>query len=720
MLLIALLCCIANVSFGQLLLQGMVVDEKRAPIAGANVWLEYTNIGTATDENGVFTLQKVPEGEYTIRATAMNYDGKKIKVTRSKSDILFVLDKSPLKLNEVVVTGTGTHNRLKNSPIAISVTTAKEIKNAGGFSSFENSMIALNPSFTFSPNAMGSHIQLNGLSNRYILVLVDGKKIGGDISGNVDLARINMNNVKRIEVLKGGASSLYGSEAIAGVVNIITDKHKENIYASSDTRYSKYGQFTQALNLSLNAGNFSSETSYQRNQSDGWQLNPQTLNGDVLVDTEAQASPRFYSDVVNQRFTYAPSKELTTYVEGSLYDKKIKRAISVNTYDLLYKDYTIGMGGKYLLKNNGSISLDMNTDNFESWQTFNADDTRLKALAGDEQMKRRQKYYYANLKGIVNAGTWNRISVGTDYRLDYLKSDTDVKDGRKEVNTYAFYAQDEMKFLDNKLQLVPGFRYVYHETFKNRITPKMAAMYSLPHFNFRASYSSGFRSPDLKQLYYEIESKGTLTVGNTELKPESSNYYSIGTEYVSNNLSISINGYINRLKNMIDKTQVEILPTDPTSVKKKEQYINIGRADIKGVDISFDYYVGSGLSFGGGYAYVRAVNVETRETLDRISRHIGNVNANWFKDWGVFSSNFNINGRLQSKRYFLGEWARTYQLWNIATNHKLKEMGGVIFEPGFGIENIFNFVDNRPYGSSYATLSPGRTFYVSLSIKFSN
>lgn len=179
---------------------------------------------------------------------------------------------SPLKLNEVVVTGTGTINKLKNSPVAIDVISQRELQNTN-IPTFENAMIALNPSMSFTPNAMGSYMQLNGLSNRYILVLVDGKKLGGDVGGNVDLNRIDMGNIKRIEVLKGAASSLYGSDAIAGVINIITNKPKDLVNFSTETRLSEYGQFTQNANLYLNVGGFSSSTSFQRNQADGWQLN---------------------------------------------------------------------------------------------------------------------------------------------------------------------------------------------------------------------------------------------------------------------------------------------------------------------------------------------------------------------------------------------------------------------------------------------------------------
>ncbi len=236
-MLTALLCCIASISFAQLSLRGRVVDENEKPIAGASVWIEYTTIGTSTDLKGEFSLEKIPEGNNLLRISALDYNGARETINRSNDNILIRMKHSPLKLNEVVVTGTGTINKLKNSPVAIDVISQRELQNTN-IPTFENAMIALNPSMSFTPNAMGSYMQLNGLSNRYILVLVDGKKLGGDVGGNVDLNRIDMGNIKRIEVLKGAASSLYGSDAIAGVINIITNKPKDLVNFSTETRLS--------------------------------------------------------------------------------------------------------------------------------------------------------------------------------------------------------------------------------------------------------------------------------------------------------------------------------------------------------------------------------------------------------------------------------------------------------------------------------------------------
>lgn len=725
-MLTALLCCIASISFAQLSLRGRVVDENEKPIAGASVWIEYTTIGTSTDLKGEFSLEKVPEGNNLLRISALDYNGARETINRSNDNILIRMKHSPLKLNEVVVTGTGTINKLKNSPVAIDVISQRELQNTN-IPTFENAMIALNPSMSFTPNAMGSYMQLNGLSNRYILVLVDGKKLGGDVGGNVDLNRIDMGNIKRIEILKGAASSLYGSDAIAGVINIITNKPKDLVNFSTETRFSEYGQFTQNANLYLNVGGFSSSTSFQRNQADGWQLNKKEIINDKEVDTDKQAMLRFYSDVFSQRFGYKATKELSMYVEGSLFDKKFKRPVSAYGFDMKYVDYSFGAGAKYLLKNNGLITLDWNTDRFEYFKAYlkeTKDKNGVTFMPGDEEFVRRQKYNNINLKGTFNAGKFNKVTVGSEYKIDNLYAPADSIGGSRNVYTLAFYAQDEIN-LFGKLNIVPGVRYIYNETFKNRVTPKVSAMYTLHDFNFRVSYATGFKTPELKQLFMktEVTSKGktTLSVGNKDLKPESSNYYSVNAEYIKDFLSLAVTGYINNLKNKIDTYEIELTPEEiAEGYNKKSSYHNIGRSHIQGVDFTFNSYLGYNITLGGGYSYVNAKDLDTGKRLQRISRHTGNVNLNWFKDFGLFKSNFNLNGRLQSRRYYDdGDDARAYQLWNFATRHTFKSINGLVFEPGLGIENIFDFVDDKPFNRNYATLSPGRTFYASLKIKFS-
>ena len=142
-------------------------------------------------------------------------------------------------LQEVVVTGTGTQHLLKDAPVQTEVITQKMLRNYGG-KSLEDILAGLTASFAFAEGDMGSQMQLNGLGNSYILILIDGKRIHGDVGGENDLGLIDPHNIEKIEIVKGAQSALYGSDAMAGVVNIITKKHtQKGIYADNTSHLTR-------------------------------------------------------------------------------------------------------------------------------------------------------------------------------------------------------------------------------------------------------------------------------------------------------------------------------------------------------------------------------------------------------------------------------------------------------------------------------------------------
>ncbi|MCE5226396.1 MAG: TonB-dependent receptor, partial [Porphyromonadaceae bacterium] len=531
-----------------------------------------------------------------------------------------------------------------------------------------------------------------------------------------------------IEILKGAASSLYGSEAMGGVINIITDQPKNLINITSETRYAEENQFDQTVNLDINTGKFGSFTSYNRRQADGWQLNKQTVTYDSkgnekLTDTDKQASDKFYSNVINQHFTYTATKALSFYARGSFYNKENDRPVTEYDYNLAYQDYSLGLGGKYLLGNANYLSLDLYNDNFEGTKEYIKDVTDKKGNVttanGTSALNKRQHYYNANLKGVFKAGDFNKITIGTEYVNDKLKN-PEALSGDKQVYTLALYSQDEIK-LWQKLQAVVGLRYVYHETFKSKLTPKVSLMYSPGALNFRATYSSGFRAPSLEELYYNKEKNGTLSAGNINLKPEKSNYFSLNGEFINRLFSLSATAYVNKLNNLITSKQVDLTEADVANgISKRTEYQNVDKAQVKGVDVSINSYLGYGLSLGGSYSFADAKDTNTKTRLPRSVKHSGSINTNWNKTWDSYTLNINLAGRLQSERYETGSYgnAPDYQLWNLSTRHTFNNLKNFILEPGIGVENIFNYRDDRPYNSNYATLSPGRTFYVSLLLKF--
>lgn len=713
--------------WAQLTFRGKVVQAVNGrALSGANVRLEGTTLGTATDSDGTFLLKDVPAGEYVLRVSFTGYETVRKKVDRSNENLFFEMSASPINLNQVVITGTGTHHRLKDSPVPIEVISGREIQKAG-IVKIDEALRMMNPSFNFSTNAMGDYMTMNGLQNDYILILVDGHKVAGDISGNTDLQRIDLSRVKRIEVLQGSASALYGSEAMGGVVNIITESPKEKINLLSRTRIAEKGQFTQNLSADVNAGKFSSHTSYQRLQAGGWQLSPYETNTKDprgYKETVKQASNRFRSDVFNQKLKFSPTKSLDIYAEGSFYQRYVYRPVAAYNYEMSYQDYTLALGAKYLLNKRSYIALDLYNDNFENNYNYIKDYQKNKK--GDVVLNKRQHYYNANLKGVFVLGESNKLSAGLEYRDDRLKSPEALNNEEKSAYTLSLYAQDELT-LFRKLQIILGLRYVNHETFGDRVSPKASLMLPVGAFNFRVAYAGGFRAPGMEQLYYEKVKGSTISIGNQNLKPEISNYYSANIEYIGHNFTVSVNGYINDVDKLIDYKYIDLTDEDKANgIKKRRMYVNLNDARVKGVDVNFNAYLGLGFTLGGGYSYCDAWGTmdkgtedEVRQHLDRSIRHTGTVSANWNREWTGYRLNINLNARGQSSRFHASNGvASGHWLCNLTTTHAITCLGRFVLEPTAGIENLFDYTDDRPFGVNYATLSPGRTFFGGLTIRF--
>jgi len=161
-------------------------------------------------------------------------------------------------LQEVVVTGTGTQHLLKDAPVQTEVISRRQLQQYAG-RSIEDILSGLAASLDFNENDMGSHLQMNGLGNSYILILVDGRRLHGDNGGENDLGLIDPHNIEKIEIVKGASSALYGSDAIAGVINIITRKHREKgVMLENTSRVGSYGDIRQHNGISLNYGRLSS------------------------------------------------------------------------------------------------------------------------------------------------------------------------------------------------------------------------------------------------------------------------------------------------------------------------------------------------------------------------------------------------------------------------------------------------------------------------------
>ena len=650
-------------------------------------------------------------------------------------------------LNPVVVTGSGHHQRLKSTATPVHVLSAQEIREQG-ISTFDGALTRMMPQVSMAPSSMGSFLRLNGLGNKYILILINGQKLNGDISNNVDLNRINMARVKRIEVLDGAASSLYGSDAIAGVINIITDQPTQNLVsATSDTRVSGHGQLTENVTLDIYKNGFGSYTSFGYDRADSYRNNDLEYVKGSDTETQTSIAPLFTgyrSHTFGQKFTYAPNQHLALNA-GADYSYKItdrpetrEDITGGNDYEMRYKGFRWNLGGIYKFNAKNSLQADFTVDRFRYGKEY---DVATKTYAvGDYVQSKKQLMMEGNVKAILALTKHSTTIFGADWRKEYL----DATSGNIDEHVYslAAYAQHETK-LQRDLTLTLGLRLTHHETFNNHLTPKATLMYAPGNFRFRATYSAGFRAPGLDELYYHYFSvnrgKAQISFGNQDLSPEKSNYFSLNAEYRDEVIAVSLTGYLNRINDMVvkqnipvdDATRKMLMAEFPEMTQDQADkmvsyalYQNSDEGDVKGVqlNVSANLFRGFNLSANYVYTYARTKSGEEWSPLERSIRHATTIAANYHHSWGRYGLNVNLNGRLQSKTYYTGTYedAPGFGVWNLQTTHAFDVAKWAYHEPAIGVDNIFDKVDRRIDSSTrkYALYSPGRMLVLGLKVRF--
>ena len=650
-------------------------------------------------------------------------------------------------LNPVVVTGSGHHQRLKSTATPVHVLSAQEIREQG-ISTFDAALTRMMPQASMAPSSMGTFLRLNGLGNKYILILINGQKLSGDISNNVDLNRVNMARVKRIEILDGAASSLYGSDAIAGVINIITDQPTDQLVSiTSGTRVSGHGIFTENVTLDIYKNGFGSYTSFSHDRADSYRNNDLEYVKGSDTETQPSIAPLFTgyrSNLVGQKFTYAPNQHLALnagldYSYKTTSRPETRDDVTGGTdYEMRYKGLRWNVGGIYKFTNRNSLQANIVVDRFRYGKEY--DVATRDYSVGDYVQSKKQRMLDGELKAILGFTRNSTTIFGADWRKDWLTATSGNID--QHVYTLAAYAQHEMKFLRDFTASL-GLRLTHHETFHNHFTPKATLMYAPGNFRFRATYSAGFRAPGLDELYYHYYSvnrgKPQISFGNKDLKPEKSHYFSLNAEYRNEFIAVSVTGYLNRINDMVIKQNVSVddasrqmLMNEFPEMKDAEAkklvsyalYQNSDKGDVKGlqVNISANLFRGFNLSANYAYTYARSKSGEEWTVLERSIRHATTIAANYHHEWGRYGLNVNLNTRLQSKTYYTGTYedAPGYGIWNLHTTHSLDCTKWAFLEPSIGIDNLFNKVDRRIDSATrkYALYSPGRMLVVGLKVKF--
>lgn len=727
-------------------LSGKVYNKNtREGIDFAYVYLDSLNTAS-TQNGGQYTLSKLTKGKYHLCVSVLGYEKfcQEIDLKASKNFDIGLQPKS-FTISPIVVTGTGTHYKIDNVPVQTEIITKKDIADISG-RNVEEIISGISSSIDYTTSSMGSNIKINGLGKDYVLILLNGKRLTGGVGGYADLNRINSADIEQIEVVKGASSTLYGSDAIAGVINIITKKVKGKRSASSSSRLGAYGDFKQLNSFTFSEGKLSGKTTFNYKQKAGYQLNSMKFNNKwesnhdlpFLVHTYYKPVNKSKAYTISQFLEYEVNQRLSLNMDLSWYEKTLYFPFKAQMHNYYYNNRAVSLAGIYKLKNNNLLSFNFDVNNYLYYTEYpykynetyitSTDVIKKTYYPGDRFKNSDVVNVISQVKGVFNINDKNKLSFGTELRGEYLEAEYRLTTPKVNAYTYSLYVQDEMK-LSKKLDLVAGLRTLYHDKTGFSATPKLSMMYKESKFTHRFTYSNGFKSPTLKELYYYYESNRMgmyrLYLGNEDLKAQKSHYFSLSSEFKANKFKTGLNIYLNRI---YDKIDYKIIPTtydhSRRGIEETKKRYNIDDARTIGADWHFSFPVFSQLLFNGSYSYVSAKNLSQDIRLNGISEHSATWKLSWTERWNKKKLNINLSGVYKSDRFYLEEdlersYADAYQVWKLSSNLSINKWENYKIRITAGIDNLFDYVDDRPYGSHYGTLNPGRTLFVGLNVNFS-
>ncbi len=622
-------------------------------------------------------------------------------------------------MEQVVVTGTRTRKMLTKSPILTKVVTNVELQEAGAVTALDAIEYSI-PGVQFSPDAHGDNLQIQGLDNGYILVLVDGQRMVGETRGNVNFDRLNVSEIKRIEIVNGASSVLYGSNAIGAIINIITndDSYLKPIQASIGSRYSANNEWLLTSNVGFSKDKFSIFLSGFRSSTDGYDLTPEspasyTVNKHIDYSAKIRLGYK-----INEKIAFSANS--TYYQHETMNPPKSTKS----THDL-NKDYIFGIKAVVQANQKHTLELKGNTDIYNAFTIY---ETK------NDSINKDSDYSFSSAQLIDVYKPFERLEIigGAEANSEKIYS-LDLFGEREGIDKNAYdlnaFLQFDYSFLKN-FEAVIGARYTYHSLYGNHFNPAFSILYSPGNFKFRGNIANGYKSPSLKELYYNFNHHGMFMIyGNPDLKPENAIFTSLSAEYTRKTFNVSLTAFINSIDDKIESVD---RINNESEIPLEKYYVNIGETLIQGVETSVSFYIIKNLLTKTSYVYTNAEDKATGLQLWNNSKHAGTF-ALTYKMLNIkYPFSISLNGRAASGKMqeesvietdeVTGEDVTTiskyktdpYALWKLTYNQQFVVLKRIKTQIQLGINNIFDFTDN----DDLAVIDPGRRVYAGIKIIF--
>tara|TARA_B110000003_G_scaffold239747_1_gene245976 strand:+ start:391 stop:2397 length:2007 start_codon:yes stop_codon:yes gene_type:complete len=649
--------------------------------------------------------------------------------------MVFKNDSIENNLDEVIISGTKTIRVVSSLPLNASVINKVEIEktNATRLSDVINEELGL---ITVSDFGGAEGIQMQGLDSEYTLVLIDNQPLVGRLAGTLDLNRVSVGNIKQIEIVRGPSSSLYGNNAFAGVINIITDEPKEGFNGNVSSSYETHNTTDSNISLSYKNKDFNGSVFFNKYSSDGY---------DLIEDDGLNTVNEFNNNTLQIKLGYDISKKFKVRINTRHFTQMIDNIAPNN---LSGETFTAEDNINFIISHK---SDKFNTD-FEIYFTSYFGDEFL----DDELGNRFSESFYDHIllkpeiKTVYKIDNQKEFVFGLGNEYETLNR-TYFEIEPKQNSPFIYFQYDYKP--NEKINLILGGRFDKYKEYKSQISPKFSGIYKIQNNeSIKISTGYGYKTPDFRQLYFNFSNStvGYSVIGynvvedvinqlidegqianiiipieefEDPLSPESSFGVNIGySREINEKISLSSNIFSNSAKNLIDYRVI----ANKINGQNVFSYYNVNNVSTFGFDINTKYKADNYLNFSIGYQLLYAYDLDARKAFENgdvyarltvdspafrlkksdyfglynRSRHMGVLKINYNNLENNFSCNLRLRYRSKYGIYdsnsnnYLDKYD-DFVNGHITTNISMNKIINSSLTVSGGVENIFNYLDRQ-------------------------
>lgn len=590
----------------------------------------------------------------------------------------------PIKIKEVVVTATKMEEALEETTSDVIVISDKEIKemNVEFVPDVLKRVSEINL-VQYGGAGKFASVILRGGDAEHTMVMIDGVRVKSTTTGSFDFSGIGVDDIERIEIVKGPQSTIYGSEAMAGVINIITKKGKGKPKIETTIEAGSYGTFKPSVTVSGGERGYDYRVTGSYFYTDG-----------ISAAKDGSEKDGYKNGSISGRFGFRSAEKFELELTGRYYYDR-------SELDALKKDdpnyvqhghhYIISGKGKLYLSNMWEQILTLSRT-WDSWRYRDPDTS----------------WNNADITTAINTVDWQHniypldiytLTIGAEYR---------VEDGENEgvfdesVDNRAVYLNNKLRLLNDDLIINAGLRYDDHETFGGETTYRIGAIYNIKSIELKVkgSYGTGFRAPTLNELFYN-DPWGSS--GNSDLKPEKSDSWEVGIEkdIIKDRISVSVTYFSQRYRDLIQWVE-----TPPGSWIYMPQ--NIAKAEIKGLELGAYLKITDNLRLTASYTNLDTEDKDTGNELPRRPSDKVNISLEYSRDNAAVTLGYTFAGKAYDDPRNLNQLS-SYSLVNLSGSYRIAKDVNI-----FGrIENLFD----EDYETAEGYNSPGLSAYAGIRLE---